>query len=92
MKKIIITIVKKSRDESGEIRCDIEVPTEVRADILTKDIVQVLEGYCKKPMKADGGTGSVQTGKSSRTRKDLCRKRSQKRRHHTDYGELIWKK
>lgn len=57
MKKIIITIVKKSRDESGEIRCDIEVPTEVRTDTLTKDIVQALEGYCKKPMKADGGTG-----------------------------------
>lgn len=57
MKKIIITIVKKSRDESEEIRCDIEVPTEIRADILTKDIMQVLEGYCKKPMKADGDTG-----------------------------------
>ena len=25
MKKIIITIVKKSRDESEEIRCDIEL-------------------------------------------------------------------
>lgn len=47
MKKIIITIVKKSRDESEEIRCDIEVPTEVRTDTLTKDIVRRLRAIAK---------------------------------------------
>ena len=56
MKKII-TIVKKNGYDGEEIRCDIEVPTDVKTAVLTNDIVQALEGYYDRPITFGNGTG-----------------------------------
>lgn len=56
MKKII-TILKKNGDENEEIRCDIEVPTDVKTSVLTEDIVQALEGYYDRPITFGNSIG-----------------------------------